>query len=304
MANKGNKTWAQIKHSVEARIQASTLSELEQEVHDAKLSLWGEDKPEEFEKMCLYITLWKDLTAKGYCQIQRRTHAWLKLTTKSIAHNTQLIRNALKPWAMRQIQLGDSTDWKNAASATRFSKLIKDTNLWIDSTDFPLVGKRSTKRKDESWSYKCNSPGRRFQVICDANRRIRKVWGGYSPKVYDGAFLEITREWFEEKLKGGVIVADTHYAYGRDNIRDPKFYVPVPKPPKRKKDDTMVNLSVLTKEQQAKNKAIRQARARVESPFGEVKQKWAALSSPWGESESQLDSLVFLAFGIHNFELE
>ena len=175
----------------------------------------------------------------------------------------------------------------------------------MDSTDFRLEGKRSVSRKDPSWSYKCNSPGRRYQVLSDAQRRIRKVWGGYSPKVYDGTFLEMWKEWIETNLRGGVVVADNHYEYGRYSIQDPKFYVAKsnPRGRKRKRQDSGQNLQVLTKEQQQMNAAIKKARSRVEAPFGTIKLMWKNLNKPFGEDPEQLDCLVFIAFAVHNLQI-
>jgi len=45
------------------------------------------------------------------------------------------------------------------------------------------------------------------------------------------------------------------------------------------------------------------ARARVESPFGAVKQKFKSLSKPFAEDDEQLENVVTMAVGIHNFNL-
>ena len=39
----------------------------------------------------------------------------------------------------------------------------------------------------------------------DTKARIRKVWGGYSPKVYDGDVLEIFKDWIDQRLKGATL---------------------------------------------------------------------------------------------------
>ena len=44
--------------------------------------------------------------------------------------------------------------------------------------------------------------------------RVRKIWGGYSPKVYDSHLIEANRDWFEDKLKGAEVVADQHFCWG------------------------------------------------------------------------------------------
>jgi hypothetical protein len=58
----------------------------------------------------------------------------------------------------------------------------------MDSSDFPMQRRGKTSRKDPDWSYKLNRPGRRYMFLRDEKGKIRKIWGGYSPKVYDGEF--------------------------------------------------------------------------------------------------------------------
>jgi hypothetical protein len=59
-------------------------------------------------------------------------------------------------------------------------------NLIMDSTDFQLSGRASALKKDSSWSYKLNGPKQRFQVLVNAKGKFQGLWGGYSPKIYDG----------------------------------------------------------------------------------------------------------------------
>jgi hypothetical protein len=74
----------------------------------------------------------------------------------------------------------------------QFPNALKDVNLWMDSSDFRLIGKKSVSTSDSSWSQKCNSPGQRYQFIMDGKSRIRKIWGGMSPKVDDGNHLRLS----------------------------------------------------------------------------------------------------------------
>jgi len=41
----------------------------------------------------------------------------------------------------------------------------------------------------------------RFMTVCDARGKIRKVWGGYSPKVYASHFVLSKHKWFEKHVK-------------------------------------------------------------------------------------------------------
>lgn len=56
----------------------------------------------------------------------------------------------------------------------------------------------------------------------------------------------------------------------------------------------------LTKEQATYNKQHKRLRARVESVFGSVKNRFATLRVPFKESPEQLCYLVYFAFGLYN----
>ena len=110
-----------------------------------------------------------------------------------------------------QIVIEGKDDWvKNAAILPKKSGL-QTVNLLIDSTDFHLCGKASISRKDPSWSYKLNAPGQCFQIACDSHGKIQQVWGGYSPKVYDGNWVRIVKEILSTEFNGAHFIVDTHY---------------------------------------------------------------------------------------------
>ena len=63
-------------------------------------------------------------------------------------------------------------------------------------------------------------------TLTDGKRRIRQLWGGYSPKVFDGHFLQDNKYWFETQLQGSVVVADQHFEYGKKNFEGLHFHTP------------------------------------------------------------------------------
>jgi hypothetical protein len=65
-------------------------------------------------------------------------------------------------------------------------KGLEIVNLIMDSTDFRLFGRASALKKNSFWSYKLNRPRQRFQALVDAKGKFQGLWGGYSPKIYDG----------------------------------------------------------------------------------------------------------------------
>jgi len=83
------------------------------------------------------------------------------------------MRQTLSEWGRSQVILGTLDDWIQSVKLKKFNKQVKETNLWIDSTNFKLKGKRSTSRTKGDWSFKCNAPGRRYMFISDGIK-VRK----------------------------------------------------------------------------------------------------------------------------------
>ncbi len=63
-----------------------------------------------------------------------------------------------------------------------------------------LSGQKSVKvlENDIKWSF------------FDLSGGMKAMWGGYTPKLYDGHFIEAHKQTIEEKFQGGVIFGDTH----------------------------------------------------------------------------------------------
>lgn len=267
--------------------------------------LWGMESPPSHLLDTVALTIYKDLTSIGYHALATSIAFGYKITDHSLNHNVPLVRLMLKKWADTVITTGTFADWKADAARTTMPKLVNDTNLLMDSSDFSIFRKSSTSRSSSSWSYKLNGPGSRYMFIVDALGRIKHIWGGYSPKLYDGDFLAINKDYIEATFNKGVIIADNHFWRGK-TLFDPakvKFHVNYKKrqgAKKRKRaddgqDDELENV---TRTQEAFNTDHQNLRARVESPFGLVKTKFKCLNKPWQESQEQLDCVVWYACAI------
>ena len=86
---------------------------------------------------------------------------------------------------------------------------------------------------------------------------------------------------------GGNFIADDHYSIPTV-ITDPSFTVPARE---------SAQLTVRQRQQKAQIHALR---ARVEMPFGWIKNTFEALNQPWAGDLTQLDHLVAFAVGVHN----
>jgi hypothetical protein len=148
--------------------------------------MWGQDQSHGFHRRMITLAIYKDLTGLGYQKILNSVNTGIKVQPKSFFHNTKMIRKILMGWAKQQIVNEGKDSWNDQKKLYPKKKGLEKVNLIIDSSDFRLSGKASTSQKDSKWSYKLNGPGQRFQVIYNVRGKVQKVWGGYSPKIYDG----------------------------------------------------------------------------------------------------------------------
>lgn len=304
--------YSDVEKEVRRLLTKTTMEDMLLYLKQANPSFWGLKQPQYFQRRMFVLAMHHAITGMGYHQILRKVkQLGFKITSKSLKHNTQQIRRTLAEWGKSKVVLGKKPDWeramKNVAGKKKFPKL----QFWIDSTDFAMQNKGGKRKKDPNWSFKCNSKGRRYMVLMDGVGRIRKMWGGYSPKVFDGHWLEMFRRFFEKKLKGSGVIADQHFEWGK-NLKDLAWYTAHHEPrfgrnnnaatqqEEADTDDEGVDLQVLTKDQRSFNSALYKLRARVELPFGENKSIFQLLSTHWRESERQLDHMVWIAAGVYN----
>lgn len=277
------------------------MNEVVQFVLEKNLTLWGVHLKEEAVRIAVYLTAYKDLYGIGYTALKLSIKDWLRLGNTSLQHNTKKIRKAMADWAFTRFVLGSAEDWNELAKHLPDIKGEPRVNLWMDSTDIPLTGKRTVSRKSLNWSYKCNSPGQRYMVITDANMKIRRFWGPYSPKLYDGDFLKLNKQWLEENMVGAVVISDGHFVIGRKLFENLNFVCPKPEPSEENADkQTGKNLAKLSKEEASKNKKIKKLRSRVETPFGILKTKFECFGKPWAEGIDQQGYAVAYAFAMLN----
>lgn len=292
-----------IKSEVHSKIRKLTIDALDKYLAKKDPSLWGIEKPRSFRKSQLYIQLYKDMNAIGYCKLEKETKSWNKITLKSLRTNTRRIRYWLSKWGKKQIQIGALSDWSKAKRNVVLGKQVEDANLWMDSTDCPLKGKYSISKKDKSWSYKLGCPGQRYMTIVDGRTRFRYVEGGYSPKLFDGHFLKLKKNELKKNFKDGVVLADSHFSMGRSLFKKIKFHTNIAATKKNKKRDRSESSGLLCDKHRTYNQQHQAARSRVEGPNGIVKCMFKALEKPWFETETQQDHLFHLACGIHNRQI-
>ena len=126
-------------------------------------------------------------------------------------------------------------------------------------------------------------------VLMDGKSRIRTCFGPYSPKLYDGTWIENNKKWLETNLEGVYVAADTHFVSTR-KLQGVKNFVPYSKAEK------------IYKSKEKYSVQLRKIRSLVENPFGLIKTKFGSLSKPFPEGAEQLGYLVNYSIEIFNFE--
>jgi hypothetical protein len=261
-----------------------------------EVSWWGEQRPANFLTWTLLLSLYKDIKGYGYQRILKEVSVPpYKINPKSFQHNTKLVRWLGDRWSRNVFKIGNRVEWEKASEGTHQNKILPRVNLWCDSVDFPKQKYHGCSRKADDWSYKLNRPGRRYMLVRDGAGKIVYINGGYSPKLYDSEFLDAHKSDWEQQFSGSTIVADEHFRRGGEEFKEVTWVTPYKEAPENRR-------GALTKKERDWNKAITKVRARLECPFGEVKQKWSALSQPWAEDETQLDHLVKLSFAFYTFK--
>ena len=290
-----------LKEKVESKIKRTTIKAMSTHIQKSSPSLWGMQKPRGFENTCLLIALYHDLFGVGYNTLESEISSWMKIAGKSIRHNTKIIREKLSTWADKQIVTGDYSDWNRACKNLSEKEQKDGVNLWADSSDFKSKQPKSASKKSEEHSYKEDHYADRFTCISNANGKIVKLFGPYSPKVDDNDFMILSKEWLEENMSGGVMLADCGYTKAAKEFSKIKIITPTPKPRGRKRKDGE-GITKLTNEQVTTNNRLKALRSRVENPFADIKNRWNTLSKCFEEGSRQHKYVVNIAIGIRNFE--
>jgi hypothetical protein len=175
-----------------------------------------------------------------------------------------------------------------------FTSVVEDVCLWVDSTDYQLNGKAKMSCRR---SYKKNSPAQHFMVIQDMSGRIKKAWGGYSPKIHNSQFLKVQQDTIETNFTRATIISNGHFSWG-NALDGVKFIIPTTQ--RAGDPDTMEGTQQLTEQEKQDNKLIHSTRACVEGPFSRMKESFEALKGPFADGEEQQTCLFWLAVGVHN----
>lgn len=170
----------------------------------------------------------------------------------------------------------------------------------MDSTDCRTIKKKSMSRKDPWWSYKCNSPGTRWNVAFDGKSQAIFVSGPHPPSLYDGDLTISEKHNIETLFEGETIIADNHYSKCQKFFSKVTFITPFTAAGRPKVIDGKKVPFQLPPEKLSHNAVVAGVRGKVEGPFGWIKVKFSSLDQPFYEDTDQHDCLFRYALACHH----
>lgn len=308
MSSSAGLNFRQIKVLVHQNIKAPIVSSIVSFCMERDPHLWGEHRPECDREFCahnVYLALYHLLTGKGYDWIAFNTNFGYPIKKNSLRHNIMVLAEFLAEWGCSKVVLGDLNAWKNAVSKVKISDSLKGANVWMDSTDVHIQGIKKIGKKSDFWSYKLNKPGLRYMFALDGSGCVIKYWGAYSPKTHDGTFINSLDNDFSKIFRGAGIVADNHFGICSEFFKRKVLFftnksMRKGKPNVRGVDSSEDFVSNLTQRDQKFNREHQALRARVESVFGWIKQRFRILDNGWRESHKRLNWFMAFAIGLFN----
>jgi hypothetical protein len=271
-------------------------------VKGKEVDLWGCEQPYNFLGMNVTLFFYKGMTGYGYQKILKTVELSFDFNHKTFQHNCEVLRLLGEKWAERHIEWGTKEEWDEAAKDVKRKGALKEVNLWADSFDLPMTNPKGWSKRDLDFSYKLNRYGQRYMAFQNRLRQICWIGGGYSPKMYDGHYIHSVCREIRRNLKGGVVVADSHFRKAEAGMKEVQFKTPFPKPAIQKGWRAGAGVAKLDRAKQVYNRRQKALRARVESTFGIIHGIFPSLKQPWREDKVGMDCMVMIAAAIHNLK--
>lgn len=299
-----------VKRLVWEKLPADLTEELITYVKANPPTLWGCDYSEKHLPAWCYLTLFRFVRRKSIPMlVNQLINFGFPLNPRTVEHNSRVLLQIFAQWGKTQIKLGKPRDWDEAAevSINHVQEFLHQVRLWIDSSDFSLSRRKEWRsKKGGQWSYKNNRPAQHYMMFSDGKGRIRLLWGGYSPKVYDSdalkAFLQPCR-----RFKKIAFLGDGHFLAAAKHFKK-EISIIAPTAEHKKKDildgtNKPACFALPTSKEDKMNEAIRHLRARVETPFGAIKRRFECFHPYWPGNLKDQDDAIMFACGVHSWAI-
>jgi hypothetical protein len=290
----------QLKAEIREHLPLKVISRMKKHLKFKPKELWASERCNKFTELVLYATLLKDLKGWSYEKICSHVKETQHFVKKTLAHNCQVVRKKLRDWSKTVLVTPSTAILKRRAKRINRPKPCEDVTIWMDSTECRTSGKNSMSRKDPWWSYKCNSPGTKWNVAFDGKSQAIFVSGPYPPSLYDGDLAIAEKHDIETLFDGETIIADNHYAKSKNFFEKVTFITPYTAAGRPKVVDGKKVKFQLPPEKVAHNAVVAGVRGKVEGPFGWMKTKFVNLEKPFYEGTEQHDCLFRYALACHH----
>jgi len=147
-----NELMRQVHQRINQEVMNEFLNIIVSSCNNNKIKLWGRGSGRLFIKKVLYLSFYHDVFNYGYTSLSNQLSNNIYFPPSSINHNTKVIRKELFEKIKNKIKIGDSIKWDRVANGVSKSTELESVNLWIDSCDFQIAGKRRYSTKDLMWS--------------------------------------------------------------------------------------------------------------------------------------------------------
>ena len=289
------------KKAVVRRISERVEESFQHHFKFSKTKLWHCRKSSSNRRLAVRLALYKDIADVSYDHLLTLLPSGIHWSKHTLLKNQERVRREMKKWA--KIVMSDEiiSQYQNSSKQKGTVFFKKKPLFLLDSTNFRVEGFEGITKKNKLWSYKLNGPGRRFMILSDANGVPMRVFGGYSPKIYDGRWVEQNRKWLDKHLKNSSIIADCHFWSAQRELKAADLYPIMPKTVKSKDGYVRVGLHIYDVEdnsfnfQQREMKTIRSA---VERPFAQMEKMFSVLSNVFLCRERDLDCVVKFAAAV------
>ncbi len=286
---------------------------------------WGAYGDDFVRDLC-YLLVYRMITGAGVDKLEHtvRFDPEHKLNHGTILHNLDIIFPLAVKWGLSKIVTGTEADWNLAVHGEHFPHPFEAVNLWMDSSDFPMM---DTEENKDWYSHKLKGIGIRVQFITDGRSFIRFIKGPLEPKQFDGFFLELFHHEIETNFADAHLIADNHYLIGTTLfLHGPTFYVnaressadkavgddeeiEVHLPHKRRKKSIDVSTLTPAQKEMARNKLLQNqdhshVRGRIEAVFSHMKMKFKILSERHVRAAGDLYGFVVIASAINNMIIQ
>ena len=190
--------------------------------NDCGYKLWKRANDNFIEDQC-YKFIFKMLTATGDEKFDADLHPQneFRISQSTLNNNFKVCHLIILAWVRTKIVLGSAAQQNKAVAYRKFSDALETVNIWMDSSEFPM---QFTSENNRQYSHKLRGIEIQVQFVTDAKEMVVYLYGPVELEEFDDHFLSLHKYQLEQKLKGGIVIADSHYAEGERLFADPVFH--------------------------------------------------------------------------------